>query len=338
MKALMVSIGIALLNLLVFINANAQVAGNAKRGNVYIQQQQLSNNLDYGSFNSYYNNAPEASSRVSTDDRVDLKVSVLMNVIPDSHVAIFNVSQIGETVIEADELLQSRIDGFTKGLESLGIKKEDIYVDMLSFLPIFETVVEKKLFSKTYNEVPKGFELQKNIHVKYTNSNDISGILSVGAKHEIYDLSVVNSYVNNEEALYDTMRRKAITIMNTKVQQFTSLGITLKDEYIVMAEDSKVHFPSNQYQNYQSYISNSLEAKRKKTGVTKANKPQSLYYFPINSSNFDAVINAEILEPVVQYTYHLKVNYISDDEPKNNTKQYFIITEDGRIQNIDIEK
>ncbi len=104
----------------------------------------------------------------SNSIRIDLKA--LQNVKASSYTAIFNISQIGETAEEANRLLNERITNVKQKLIQNNISEDQFVVDVISFIPNYEIEVEKKLFSKKYNEVPKGFELQVNIHIQFTKT------------------------------------------------------------------------------------------------------------------------------------------------------------------------
>ncbi len=57
-------------------------------------------------------------------------------------------------------------------VKAQGVKEKDVFTDMLSFVPVYEIETTRKLFSKTYQEVPAGFEIQKNIHIRFTDARD----------------------------------------------------------------------------------------------------------------------------------------------------------------------
>ena len=82
-------------------------------------------------------------------------------------------STVSLTAVAVDSMVNIRYNGFCKDLSKAGIQKENIFLDMISLVPVFEMQVEKKLFSKTYNEVPVGFKLEKNIHVHYKKGEEI---------------------------------------------------------------------------------------------------------------------------------------------------------------------
>jgi len=309
------------------IGTMAQVSGNAN----YAQQQQQS----YWNNRSGYDRGGQFTGAVfMNDNTIQLETNALMNLKADAYIAIFNLSQLGETASSADELLNNRIENITKGVLALGIPAKDIFIDMLSLVPVYEIEVEKKLFSKTYNEVPKGFEMQKNLHIKYTDSGVLDKIITIAAKYETYDLVKVDYVVENPDAAYKTLREAAIALVNERLVDFKKLGIALEGEYHIIAENSAAFYPSDQYSSYQAFSSNSFDAIKKKSGVVQAQKPVSMYYKPLPNRDFQIVINPIIVEPVVQYTYSLKVKYLLKRPPTN---EMWLITPNGDLKQVKTE-
>lgn len=306
----------------------AQVSGNAN----YAQQQQSqtywNNRADYDSFSKL----PGAT--FVNDNTILLETNALINVKADAYVAIFNLSQLGETAAAADELMNQRIGNISKDVMALGIGKTDMYADMLSLVPVYEIEVDKKLFSKTYNEVPKGFEMQKNLHIKYTDSALLDKIITIAAKYEVYDLVKVEYCVEKPDEAYKTLRNAAIELVNERLTEIKKLGISLDTEYHIVAENQAVFYPNDQYSSYQAFSSNSFDAIKKKSGISQAQKPISMYYKPLSNRDFQIVINPVIVEPVVQYTYSLKVKYLLK---RPITKETWLITPNGDVKPIKTE-
>ena len=96
---------------------------------------------------------------ISGGNEMVINISVLNNATPTSYTAIFHLNQAGKKVSELDSLLQMRVNKFIKMGASMGIKEKDFYLDMIALVPIFQR--DKKLFWNTYNDIPKGFEMQK---------------------------------------------------------------------------------------------------------------------------------------------------------------------------------
>ena len=122
----------------------------------------------------------------------------LYNIPADAYVAIFHVSQVAKTTEEVYRLLDQRITSIRDQAQSLPEVK--LHVDMLTFVPIYEYEVEKKIFSKkTYNEIPTGFELKKNLHIQYSDPEILNQLMEICSKAEVYDLVRVDYISTNME-------------------------------------------------------------------------------------------------------------------------------------------
>jgi hypothetical protein len=284
-------------------------------------------------------NAPQAV--IQSNDFADITISVLYNAKPDHLVAIFNFVQIGENINEMNSLSNERIKGFQDGLFKLGIKPEQIFIDMVSFVPMYEVEVEKKLFSKNYSEVPKGFELQKNIHISFQDENKLNEIVTVASLYEIYDLVKVDYVVNDNAKIYAQMQESAQFLASAKMERYKKMGVVFNNRRL-MSENKQVHQPNTRYASYQAYSLHSIEGKKKgSVTVNQMRKPVSLYYNKVSENAFDLVINPLVLNPVVQYAYTLTVRCFIDYSPAKAepaptiqvpVKEYWIITPAGDVK------
>ncbi len=157
------------------------------------------------------------------DNSVIVEARVIYNAVADNYLAVFNVNQLEETATLANSLIETRLNGVRKEFLDLGIKTNDIYMDMISFVPEYEYEVQKKLFSKSYNEIPKGFRLQKNIHVKYKSSKLLDKLIAACAKYEIYDLVKVEYYSENSKDYYDSLRIAAKKVLKEKMKDYKEM-------------------------------------------------------------------------------------------------------------------
>ncbi|MDB4286395.1 hypothetical protein N9933_03755 [bacterium] len=72
-------------------------------------------------------------------------------------------------------------------------------------------------------------------------------------------------------------RQESIAFLNKKITDFKKLGISLDSSHKVIAEKSEVVYPFDRYQRYQAFSAVTLEAKKKKTGITKVRKPETRF-------------------------------------------------------------
>lgn len=280
---------------------------------------------------------------IQPSPHVSLEVNAMMNVKASSYTAVFNVTQVGETSESTNSLLNSRIEKIVNGAKELGLDPEDIHVDMISFVPVYEVEVEKKLFSKTYNEVPKGFEIQKNIHINYRKHGILDHIITLCADNEIYDLVKVDYFVDDLESVYDSLQQAALRVVESKKEFYKAVGMDFEKFNMIFSEKRAAITPHDAYSNYQAFSSYSLDAVNQKQGLKEVKKKTSLFYNPISYKNFDVVINPEINEPVVQFTLNLKVHYSpKPQQPKvkevvKEKNRYFMLMEDGNMKELKVE-
>ena len=306
----------------------------------------MMNQIMYGqvSGNINYQNQVQFSDKninISTPSTLDIFVNIkgLANIKADTYVAIFTITQVGKSAEEVNELMNKRI---TQALEEIKLKERiETYVDMVSFVPIYEIEVEKKIFSKkNYNEIPKGFELKKNIHIKYSDPNQLNDFISILSIQEIYDLVRVDYFSSNLENVKKELMNKAKVMLQEKMKNYeVILGVSFTHFEKRVTDGYKVTFPVEMYKSYEAFNSSSLNLK-KSTNVNLADKTTNLYYQPIIDKEFDFVINPTILEPVIQVMYEIKlvVNREQKQSTVANEKEYIIITPNGDIKSLNINK
>ncbi|HAP62794.1 MAG TPA: hypothetical protein DCR93_25960 [Cytophagales bacterium] len=300
--------------------------------------------------NLYYraSTAADPSVNINTGNRFVMEVKVLNNVVADQLVAIFNITQIGETAEEAERLSTQRIEGFKQDLFDLGVSEENVFQDLIAFAPYYSE--KNRLFSQTKVKKPAGFELQVNLHIRYSDSNLINRILSIAATHEIYDLVRVEYNVEDIEQVYHDMRLKAMEEVARRQEAYQTLGMDLTEVHRKLAEGHRAYMPQERYLDYTGVT---LIAKEDKTeGGNEADdfrNPQTAFYAPLSYKDYDAVINPVIMEPVVQFTYSLKIDFefpylapeekeevvetaSHEEEPEGPIKQFYLITPNGEIK------
>lgn len=278
---------------------------------------------------------PETSINVNLPSNADIVLSVkgLANVKADTYVAIFSVTQVGKTAEEVNELIDKRISQSLTEIK--GMTDVVTYVDMVSFVPVYEYEAEKKIFSKkSYNEIPKGFELKKNLHIKYNDPTKLNELITILSKEEIYDLVRVDYSSSSLEAIKKELMNKAKNIMQEKAKNYEAiLGETFTSAEKRMADGYRVMLPVEMYKSYEAFSSSSLNL-TKAANVQQADKSTTLYYQPVVDKEFDFVINPAILEPVIQVMYEIKVTITRKVNQGTTKTEYMLITPNGEMKNI----
>ena len=276
-----------------------------------------------------------------------VEVNAMMNVEADSYLAIFHLVQLGQTAEEADTMISGRINRLEQRLIKAGIvTQKDFFPDMLSFVPVYDIDTVRKVFSKQYIERPVGFEIQKNLHVKFRDARVLDRIVSEAVKEQIYDLIKVEYFVANQEEIYAQLREKARELMKEKIDNYEELGMVIEGSHIRGAEQTGAIFPLERYQTYRSNAQVSLAARMKGKNKHKKDirRPTTLYYNKIAYSQFDIIENASITEPPVQYTYNITLHLelppkkpveVPKEVIKEEVKKYIWLSE-GEVKQINL--
>ncbi|MDP5170384.1 MAG: SIMPL domain-containing protein [Bacteroidia bacterium] len=271
-------------------------------------------------------------------------VHALYNAEAAAYVAIFNVVQLGATAEEADRLVSNRVKALTEDLKQLAIPESSIRIDMISQIAIYEYQVEKKPFSKdNYLEIPKGIELQKNLHITFTKGSLLDKVLTAAAKQEIYDLVKVDYYLDNQDEIYLQLQQEAIAFHQKQKKTYLQLGVRLDTARVAFSANTSVHYPIDRYLPYQSTSSSSLKNVKDESGVQEVRKPNTFYYAALPANGYEVVINPVIKEPMVQIAYTLSIRYYFPPAPTVqvqtevvNQKEFLILTPDGVVRPLTI--
>lgn len=296
---------------------------------------QISGNINYEETVHY----PDQTISVSatTDRNLYINIKGMLNVKPDILIATFSVTQTGKSAQEAHELMDKRIKTATAAMQAL--KGAQVYVDMISCVPLYQTQVEQKMFSKkTYNEIPAGFELKKNIQIRLTDPALMDQLMFIASEQEIYDLVKVDYTVLRMEELKKELMAKAQKLVLEKIKfQESLLGTSLAGTERTYNDGFKVFLPTEMYKRYTAYRNNSLNGVNMNR-FTAADKNTSLYYQPVMDKEFDFVINPGILEPSVQVLYQVQLTVLREKEKeKKPNKEYILISPDGQLKSLPIQ-
>ena len=255
----------------------------------------------------------------------------LANVKADAFVAIFSVVQVGKTAKEASQLMNQRLSAAQAALKA---KNFETFVDMISFVPMYEYETEKKVFSKrTYNELPVGFELKQNLHIKIEEASQLNELIILLSESEIYDLVRMDYYASNLDTVKKELMGKVKAAFFEKQKHYEA---TLAESFATAEKKVTDGFvltsPTGQYKSYEAYNSALLQGKRA-GNIVQANKSVTQYYQPIADKDFDIILNPIVIEPVIQLIYEIKMS-VNRFEKKN--KEVMLLTPAGELKKLNL--
>ncbi len=307
----------------VFNYSNAQVSGNA----------------NYNHQKTYLKSELKPEYRINSTDQIMISIRGIYNEMDSRKIAYFSLTQHGKDIEEVNKRMDERISEVQSKIDRLG-GEIGFHVDMISFVPKYAYETTKKLFSKrTYNEVPAGFELKKNLHISYSNAQSLDKIISICAASEIYDLIKVEYISKDVEAIHDSLRNKAFEIYESVLGFHEKVSREdFSKKLKRMSDGFTTVFPKDRYKSYSAHSSTNLHWQRN-TVVNNTQKSVTQYYESFPAINRDFVINPEILEPAIQTVYEMTV-IIRVKEPKEiipPSKEYYYMHPKNGFQKMELK-
>lgn len=264
---------------------------------------QISGNMVYGESNgNFHTNAERV---YLSDSTILIQANVLMNEMAESYVVTFGVAEASPSLIESNEKINKRIAAFISDVKKMGIAEKDLYVDMTTQNKIYDYKITEKL-SEQYL---KGFEVKKNIIIKLKDLKILEKMLVEAHKHQIYDLVKVDYIVNDMDAIYERLFKKASEVINKKKDLYvTATNMKLKKQSQIFGESFVSYYPS---QLYKSYTPNSTTEVSIEDYFRKKDLRQSttFYYNKLSNSGFNAIINPDIAEPAIEFVFKLEIKF-----------------------------
>lgn len=281
-----------------------------------VSQAQISGNQIYGD-NSYsgnnYNqsNLPNNAVVSINDNHLTVTVKLLQNKKADGFVITLGLNEEDETVSGCSKKINVRIDGFLDKMKTLGIKKENVYIDFISQTKIYDFEVS----GLNSEQVDKGFEIKKNIIITTSNVNSLEKLIALASNFEIHDVIKVDYFNSDTNAIHNALFDEALVLAEAKkIRYMKSFGKRIVGTPNATEEFATV-FPETQYKTYQAFETAEIETNyNNRSPYLKkiARKNKTFYYDGISSAGFDKVINPNQTEVGIQYVLTLTMTYKID--------------------------
>ncbi len=276
-------------------------AANSTYGNTSRAQKRM-----FGNTNDYlYEQLP--TNNTFNTYAVDAKV--LVNITPDEYVVTFALVQEGPTPEACTQTIDDRINQFKAELQKLGVSPGDVFVDFVTQTPVYDYKLKRESSkAATATEYESGFELKKNLMIRYTQRDLLDAMTQAAARFQIYDLVKVDFIVRNPAALREKLRSEALNVVKRKLAESEKvLGIKYRPAAIEFERYSNEE-PGDLYRSYTAYESSDVSSTgRGSLRVVKQRKPVTYYFEGVDTGEFDVIINPVITSPVAQYGVYLRV-------------------------------
>lgn len=285
-------------------------------------------------YNTSEQNEFAKNSIHASDYSLSINTNVIYNAIPDGYRITYNTSFIGKSVEEIENSSSLKLQSIAKELKKL-VLEEDIVSDIISIDPIFHFNNEEE-----NPEKPNAYKITQNISFKIKSIRDIEPLSKVCISHGIYDIIDVVPFLINTQMIHDSLRQKAVEVLNNKKQMASDMGFSISGGKPNFTKNIQVLYPNERY--LKSYVKSSTLYRHhfsQNSTLDQSRKLDVDNYYNLNLKDADFIFNPESTEPVIQflYTIHFTYNIPLPKEPEKEEpqKQFFLIDKNGKMKQVD---
>lgn len=269
---------------------------------------QESGNRIYGN-NGYYQQKRQLNTGVlgNSNEGYAIEARVLTNLKPDAFVVVFGVNDEGQSAEASNDKVNGKIANLIQRVKPLGIDSSSVFVDFITQNRVYDYTVSGAQATENFT----GFETKKTVAIRYKNRELFERIVSAATDSRIFDLIKVDYIVSDFDSVRTGLFEAAVKVLKSKEQKYASaLGVS-PSAVGLSIEKYEVSYPAESYQRYQAY----------ETGEASVNNPQGVssrvvqrkgftfFYEPSEASGYDSVLAPLGIEPAVQFSIYLRMQY-----------------------------
>ena len=283
-----------ILSMFAVVTASGQEAGNRIYGNTGYYQQKRNSQVNTGMLGN-------------SNEGYSIEASVLTNLRPDAFVVVFGINDEGSNAATSNEKVNSKITNLTQRLKSLGIDSNDVFIDFITQNRVYDFTVSGTQATENFT----GFETKKTVAIRYKNRELFEKIVSAAVDSKIFDLIKVDYIVSDFDAVRANLFDAAAKVLKSKEQKYSNaLGVTLGAVGLSI-EKYDVTYPAEAYQRYQAFETGDASVNNESGVSSRVVKRKSFTFFyePFKAGSFDSVLAQSGLEPMVQFSIYLRMQY-----------------------------
>ena len=283
-----------ILSMFALVPASGQEAGSRIYGNTGYYQQKRNSQVNTGMLGN-------------SNEGYSIEASVLTNLKPDAFVVVFGINDEGSNAATSNEKVNSKITHLTQRLKSLGIDSNDVFTDFITQNRVYDFTVSGTQATENFT----GFETKKTVAIRYKNRELFEQIVSAAVDSKIFDLIKVDYIVSDFDAVRANLFDAAAKVLKSKEQKYANaLGVTLGAVGLSI-EKYDVTYPAEAYQRYQAFETGDASVNNEQGVSSRVVKRKSFTFFyePFKAGSFDSVLAHSGLEPMVQFSIYLRMQY-----------------------------
>jgi uncharacterized protein YggE len=222
-------------------------------------------------------------------------------------VVVFGVNDEGANAATSNDKVNAKIANLIQKIKPLGIDSSDVFIDFITQNRVYDFTVSGTQASENLT----GFETKKTVAVRYKSRDVFERIVNAAADSRIFDLIKVDYIVSDFDSIRAGLFDAAVKVLKSKEQKYANaLGVS-PSAVGLSVERYDVSYPAEAYQRYQAYETGDASVHNTQGASSRVvqRKSFTFFYEPFEGSSFDSVLIPLGLEPMVQFSVYLRMQY-----------------------------
>ncbi len=251
-----------------------------------------------------------------------------IRVKPSEIRVVMAVTSESQTAVQCQKECDQTIQKVKAAWKEIGIAKEDIVVDFIAVLPVYEWTFEKEGDATMGIEKRSGYRMQTNLHVAVPSDKEAFQAISLAFNNGVTDIIAFDYWSKELDALKVQARAKALKAAREKSEFMLGAVLDKKPPVINIQEATIVRYPESLYRSYT--IKDEQEITKRGYGDVSfihAHRPRNTYYRGLymngdtQSAELPMQSEISVLSTVRLYFDSPKVKVEKKRKSKNNKKK-----------------
>lgn len=250
--------------------------------------------------------SPRKRAVALSDSTFLISGRILMNLDADAYKLTLSLHETAQSVDACQEVMDTKIALFNAKIVRLGIETDAIYIDAIAQYPVYDYDIERKV--ATQEKV--GYEINKNIIIRFDSLSKLKEILSLAAECEIYDAVKLDYIIHDLDSVYETLFLEASEVIQKKKSLYLQLtNLAIEDQAMVFSEQFQFVFPNQLYEGYQAFESSEVDVRgyRARAIIEQEKKKTLRYYEGVSFSGFDRIIHPDKVSIGLQAIFEIQL-------------------------------
>ncbi len=203
-----------------------------------------------------------------------------VRVTPSAIRVIMAVTSQGPTAAECMQANREKEETLIKALAKLGVEEDNIFMDFISMLPVYEWSVEQRKETRFLVEDVSGYMVQTNAHIEVGGEVEARAAVAAAFELGITDIISFDYWCDSLDEHKIEAQKKALAEAKRKADLLLTAHFQKMPTPLNVREQTQVVYPKSLYESFSNAYSQKLQRNYYKQSLPEihAFRPKNTHY------------------------------------------------------------